>query len=225
MATAAAPTPAAPRRRRTHAERKAETRKRLIDAAWALFLEAGYEAASLNAIAARAGYTRTPIHQMFGDKPSLYAEVWRAKVREVGPEQLNLIARAKSVPELLRRLVDGIIAVQGDPTMHALRRLLSTMRVMSDGEGSAMERYILLELNELDRFAELLGRLSEGGPPLADQPRRVADRIGNYLGGLQELAHPRLNPIDADEAMGAMLTLAYGRLPDTVRHLPSRSPA
>lgn len=214
MPSTVTPDLAAPRRRRTHAERKAETRKRLIDAAWELFLESGYEAASLNAIAARAGYTRTPIHQMFGDKPSLYAEVWRQKVREVGPEQLSLIAKAQGVPELLRRLVERIIAVQDDPTMHALRRLLSTVRLMSEGDSDTMERYILLELEDVNRFAELLERLSRNGLPLADEPRRVASRIGNYLGGLQELTHPRLNPIDADEAMAAMLTLAYGRLPE-----------
>jgi len=205
--------------RRTHAERKTETADRLLDAAWELFVEAGYEAASLNAIAKRAGYTRTPIHQMFGDKAGLFAAVWRAQLRQLAPQQLQAIGDATSVPELLRLLVMRNMSLQDDPTMRALRKLINTVRLLSDDDdGAVLEHFIVLELEDIDHFAALLDNLSRSGPPLVDEPRLVAQRIGNYLGGLQELAHPRINPIDPDEAMVAMLTLAYGTLPHGLGH-------
>lgn len=61
--------------RRTQAERRAQTRQALLDAAAELFAERGYQAASLDEIAARAGYTRGALHYNFGGKHELLLEL------------------------------------------------------------------------------------------------------------------------------------------------------
>src|SRR4051812_36263233 len=86
--------------RRSAAEKQAETRARLIEAAAATFLERGYHAASLDDISDRAGYSRGAIYSNFDNKEALFLacfhdltegqlRVWDefiANVREIGAE-------------------------------------------------------------------------------------------------------------------------------------------
>jgi AcrR family transcriptional regulator len=54
---------------------KAETRQAILDAARALFVEAGVAATTMRAIALRIGYTPTAIYHHFRDKDALIAEL------------------------------------------------------------------------------------------------------------------------------------------------------
>ncbi len=57
--------------RLTRQEQKAQTRDRLLDAAAELFAERGIEAASLDEIAAAAGYTKGAVYSNFSSKTDL----------------------------------------------------------------------------------------------------------------------------------------------------------
>lgn len=86
--------------RKSAAEKQAETRARLIEAAVATFLECGYHAASLDEISDRAGYSRGAIYSNFDNKEVLFLacfhdlsegqlRIWDefiANVREIGTE-------------------------------------------------------------------------------------------------------------------------------------------
>src|SRR5699024_3717965 len=61
--------------RRRRAETQAETRRRLLDAAEALFEERGFHGASVAGIARRAGYTTGAIYSNFQRKEDLAVEV------------------------------------------------------------------------------------------------------------------------------------------------------
>ncbi len=52
-------------------ERKAQTRERLIDAAAQVFAQRGFEAASLDEVAAAAGYTKGAVYSNFASKTDL----------------------------------------------------------------------------------------------------------------------------------------------------------
>jgi AcrR family transcriptional regulator len=58
-------------RRRTQAERRAETSARLLAAAREVFAERGYLGASLDLVSARAGCTRGALYDHFGSKEGL----------------------------------------------------------------------------------------------------------------------------------------------------------
>ena len=62
-------------RRRTQAERRAESRQAVLDAALRLFGEKGYAATSLEEIAAECGLTIRPIYHYFGNKKALFRAV------------------------------------------------------------------------------------------------------------------------------------------------------
>jgi AcrR family transcriptional regulator len=68
--------------RRTAAD-AAVTRGTILDVARAAFAEEGYQAATLDGIAARAGVTRGAVHHHFGDKRELFVEVFERVEREI----------------------------------------------------------------------------------------------------------------------------------------------
>ena len=65
------------RKRRTQAERTAETREALLDAAIRLLCRNGYSGTSTELIADEAGVTRGALHHHFGTRVHLMAEVIR----------------------------------------------------------------------------------------------------------------------------------------------------
>src|SRR5918998_4245590 len=59
----------------TRAEKQARTRQALLDAARAVFLRRGFADASVDAIAAEAGFTRGAFYSNFSSKDELFAEL------------------------------------------------------------------------------------------------------------------------------------------------------
>ncbi|WP_269501593.1 TetR/AcrR family transcriptional regulator [Burkholderia sp. IMCC1007] len=62
------------RKRLTHAERRAQTREQMVEAARALFIEKGFPATSVADVAEAAGYTRGAFYCNFCDKSDLLIE-------------------------------------------------------------------------------------------------------------------------------------------------------
>lgn len=60
----------------TRAERQAQTRERLIEVASEAFLEAGYHATSLDAVAERAGFSKGAVYSNFSGKEELVLAVF-----------------------------------------------------------------------------------------------------------------------------------------------------
>ncbi len=113
-------------------ERKEETRRDLIAAAAAIFAEDGFQSASLDRIARRAGFTTGAIYWHFGGKDGLFLAVFEEyalmRVAEVtathdaGPEELAAKARAMA-DQWMARVSDDprMIIVTLEFFVHALR--------------------------------------------------------------------------------------------------------
>ena len=71
------PAEARPARRSRATGDKGQTQQRILDAAAGLFAARGYDGASITAIAARAGVSRSAVFWHFGDKSSLFRETFR----------------------------------------------------------------------------------------------------------------------------------------------------
>jgi AcrR family transcriptional regulator len=91
-------------RRVPRRESQARTRARLLDAAEEVFVEKGIGAASVEEIAARAGYTRGAVYANFADKDALFAAVLDARLARRIDEIDALAAQARSPVELVARL-------------------------------------------------------------------------------------------------------------------------
>jgi AcrR family transcriptional regulator len=104
-----ATTPPATRRQ----ERGLRRIEEILDAADALFTEVGYEAASTNQIAARAGVSPGSLYQFFANKQAIAEALADRYLRLLGETRRGLFDPELvmlPVPELTDRVVDPLIA-------------------------------------------------------------------------------------------------------------------
>jgi AcrR family transcriptional regulator len=111
----------------TRAERRAQTRAALLDAAARVFVERGFAGASVEAIAAEAGYTRGAFYSNFATKEELFVallqergfELARSAAREgagMTPSELGAYAAAvheHAASEWMVRLFLEVLAHAG----------------------------------------------------------------------------------------------------------------
>ena len=109
---------------RPPAAKAADTRKRIVRAARAVFSECGYEAATFQAIAERADLTRPAINHYFSSKRVLYREVvdqTNELVVTAGIEQ------AKRETNLMGRQTQFIgVAMRANTENHSVSTFLDT---------------------------------------------------------------------------------------------------
>jgi AcrR family transcriptional regulator len=116
----------------TRAERQAQTREDLMDAAEELFTANGFHATSLDAVADAAGYTKGAVYSNFSSKEDLFFAVYERRVdRHLAhvseqfdgpPDAGQAILRVISaVGDLRRRRADGWMAVFLEFWTHVLR--------------------------------------------------------------------------------------------------------
>ena len=81
--------------RRTQAERTEATTSALVDAARELFARDGYDATSLDAVAARAGVTKGAVYHHFEGKRQLFEAVFTREVERMATPLADAYARKK----------------------------------------------------------------------------------------------------------------------------------
>lgn len=103
--------------RRTQAERRASTRRALLDAARSLFAEKGYHGTAAEEIVRRAGVTRGALYHHFEDKKDLFRAVVDEMEDEIDEEIEEAERAATSLPEAVmagyRAFIDAVL----DPEM------------------------------------------------------------------------------------------------------------
>jgi AcrR family transcriptional regulator len=97
------------RKRLTREERKAETRRRLLEAAAEVFIRRGFQGASVEEIAAEAGYTRGAFYSNFQSKEQLFVELLHERVYHEFEDLLRRIPAELSPVERLRFGADELV--------------------------------------------------------------------------------------------------------------------
>jgi AcrR family transcriptional regulator len=101
----------APPSRRTQQQRRAESSRRLLEAAIALFAERGYDATSAGAIAERAGYSRSLVNVRYGSKEGLLETILATELED------RLLAGVEPQADGLTRMLaplDGVLTLLGE---------------------------------------------------------------------------------------------------------------
>jgi AcrR family transcriptional regulator len=90
--------------RRSRAEKKAQSRRRILDAARDVFFRDGFIAANLDEVAERAGVAKGTLYRYFESKADLYVAVLSENGREF-TDKLDQAAQAvMTAPERVRRI-------------------------------------------------------------------------------------------------------------------------
>jgi len=84
-------------------ERKAQTRERLLDAAEQVFAQRGFEAASIDEVAAAAGHTKGAVYSNFASKTDLFLALIERRI-EVQSARLASAMDGQSPEAVLRRM-------------------------------------------------------------------------------------------------------------------------
>jgi AcrR family transcriptional regulator len=103
------------RKRLTRKESRAQTRERLLDGALQVFLKDGIEAASIEAVAEAAGYSRGAFYSNFEGKDELLCAVLDRELYSQGREFEAIMS---SIPpaELVAKLREYYVELGGDET-------------------------------------------------------------------------------------------------------------
>jgi AcrR family transcriptional regulator len=104
-----------PTRYPRRSERARQTRRRVLDAALALFLERGYVASTIEAIAEQADVSPETIYSTFGNKRSLLAELVDVTIagddEPIPVLERDWVRRIRDEPDIRRRL--RLLAARG----------------------------------------------------------------------------------------------------------------
>jgi AcrR family transcriptional regulator len=192
--------------RRTQAQRRAATRRALLDAARSMFAEKGYHGTAAEEIVRRAGMTRGALYHHFEDKKDLFRAVVDEMEGEID-EEIEAAERAQpDLPEAVmagyRAFVDAVL----DPEM---RRTFFM-------EGPSVLGW---EWREIDA-RHAVGKIEEGLKSLIAEgfvePQLVGPLARLINGALLEAAFFAAASEDPeaarDEAWGAMERLVGGLL-------------
>jgi AcrR family transcriptional regulator len=111
-----------PKARISRAERRAQTRRELLDSAERVFIERGFEGASIEAITEAAGYTRGAFYSNFQSKEQLFAELLQERVYSVYAQMAQEGMQGEGRPTL-REAGEQLAALQAAPEGQWLFRL------------------------------------------------------------------------------------------------------
>jgi TetR/AcrR family transcriptional repressor of mexJK operon len=167
---------------RTVAERRASTKHDdILRAATEAFLEAGYERASMDEIAAKAAVSKATVYSHFGNKEALFEAIIRELCqRLVTPLRLGDSERADPVATLTafaRSYVDVLL----DPASLALHRLLVAEATRNPDLAAAS--YKGGGAQAVRALAEYLAEETAKGTLDVPQPQIAAEQLFGMLNG------------------------------------------
>jgi len=139
--------------RLTRAEQAEQVRTDVLAAARAEFLEAGYHGATLDRIAAAAGYTKGAVYSRYASKADLFLALLEERI-EARAQQNRKLARAASGRKGLVELARRWAAIQRDDLAWTL--LVLEFRVHAARDPELLERYAELHERTLDGLEDVL---------------------------------------------------------------------
>jgi AcrR family transcriptional regulator len=159
------PPPSQPAPSRAREQAKQETREALLEAALAEFAERGLDAPSLDAICARAGYTRGAFYVHFADRDELVAA---AMERVISRFMDAIIATGDAALDLERsiRLFTSVVT-QGEFFMQKNVRAHQLMQACARSQ-TVRERYVALVNQAIDRVSHAVDEGQSAGTVRTD---------------------------------------------------------
>jgi AcrR family transcriptional regulator len=168
-----------------------DTRQRLLDAAKELIEEGGYAAASVVAIAERAGVATGTLYRHFASKEELFVEVFRAVCER---EERAMRAAAAEMPESAPA-AERLQAVLGTFARRALRNRRLAWALIAEPVDPRVDAE---RIAYRARYAELIADALEAGIKAGELPvQDVRLTAAALVGGCGEALVGPLSPLTA----------------------------
>ena len=199
------------------AARPSKARGRIMEAARHVFLERGYEGASMDAIAATADVSKATIYAHFADKQALFTEMVGDYCREQQSILAQIEARHPSVEEGLRRMGRAMLYFLAAPGALRFGRMILGESARFPELGKAFVEAGFLALQQ--DIAGFLARAAERGELDLADPDLAAELFVSMIRGPVQFRSLRAGgspPADAELDLIAreaarLMALAYAR--------------
>ncbi|MCR2815137.1 TetR/AcrR family transcriptional regulator [Microbacterium jiangjiandongii] len=168
---------------RTLTRSRENTRGRLLDAALEVFAEVGLDAASVETVCERAGFTRGAFYSNFASKGELFlaliARIAEAKIEEAEARVRGVDADSVSTDpaDLLRRLVGLSVAPGIDPALG------SEIRAQALRDPQMAEAYLAWQDGMIARISQIVSRLVDA---YGFRLRLPADEVARLFVGIAD---------------------------------------
>lgn len=170
-------------------------REAILEAAVQAFLEYGYAAASIEAIAADAGVSKVTIYKQFGDKKALFAAAIAAYCAHIR-EQLLFDEGMGPLPDRLAEFARSLIAFLTRPE---IRRFKDRLAAEAQRDPELGVCFLEAGPRRMQRaLADLIERASSRGEISVSDPTIAAEHFAGMVKGMAELDQDFAGPVDAD---------------------------
>ncbi len=154
-------------------EQAGEVEERILDAAGKVFLERGFEGATIDEIAEEARASKPTIYARFPGKEALFTAVMARKVRENTSTE-DLAATGSTIEERLRSLASAILDKALAPDAIGLMRVTVAEARRFPDLASSVHR--MARERGLETIGQLLGELAKSDATMGASPAFAADR-------------------------------------------------
>ena len=172
--------------RLSRAEQKEQRIKDLLDAAELKFREKGYEAVTIDDVAEHAGVSRMPVYSLFGDKQTLFFELWHRTVGELSDQLTHSAPPGQPLRRKLKTLAETIAAGnkaagQEDPGMS----LFFVVQTIALSQPEIARKLRLISRKIVADFTEYIrqAKLAEG-EALRSDAETIAAHLIAHINGL-----------------------------------------
>lgn len=179
----------------------------IVEAAACLFMERGFEASSMDAIAAEAGVSKATLYARYPDKDALFREVIREKCESAVDPAGFAFDPSRSPRDILIEIGSRFIGLVTSGEAISMHRLLTTECLREPRLAELFFETAVLRMKE--RFAGWISAETEAGRLACRDPEGAAWR---YLGAVKAEAHLRatiaLPPVPPDRLAAYVATCA-----------------
>ncbi|MFC6311397.1 TetR/AcrR family transcriptional regulator [Paraburkholderia dipogonis] len=201
------------RQRLTREQSKDQTRERLLDAAQAIFMKKGFVAASVEDIAAAAGYTRGAFYSNFGSKSELFLELLRRDHEVMQAGLQAIFANAASREEMEERVLRYYSNLHRENKCFLL---WAEAKLLAVRDGRFRIRFNAFMHDKLEQLCVYIREFSARvGTPMLMQPETLAIGLMSLCDGLQFFytVDPQNVPAERVEAVlaGFFARVVFGR--------------
>ncbi|HVT36904.1 MAG TPA: TetR/AcrR family transcriptional regulator [Nevskiaceae bacterium] len=178
-----------PRRARlSRAQQRAARTRDILDAAWAIYREQGYEAATIEAVAEHAGISRMPVYSLFGDKQNLYYELSNMLLGQLVQVMVEPLHSAPSLRAGLERMARLAATPQPRTSGHGPESLFHVVQVIGLSRPDIAARQKKGAKDVVDAFAAAIRKAPlQRGERLRASPEIVASLIVSLINGLSNV--------------------------------------
>jgi AcrR family transcriptional regulator len=188
------------RRRQPKGDKRDRTRSKLLEATRSLIREKGYEHATLDAIAERAGMTTGAIYGNFKNRDELFISLGQTYWAPIKPH----VQPGSTFPEIMRALADAALEVIPDRSAAAVGRLTGLAYTLTHEELRTKVAEVTVQSYSLGEHWLRSITNEEDLPMPADQLVRVIHALTEGL-VFQRLLTPELMPDEIFHAAFAAL--------------------